>query len=60
MNQLQTRIMFQRKLSLFTRSKMTNIQGTEPQYTITDMPHPRSLPVIGTKLHLLAAGSGKR
>lgn len=59
MNRL-TRIVPQGKLSFMRKDKITSIQETEAQYSIADMPHPTSLPIVGTKLHLLAAGSGIR
>lgn len=59
MNRL-AQIIPQGKPSLLNRNTMTSFQGTEALLTIMDMPHPKSLPIVGTKLHLLAAGSGIR
>ncbi|KAL0883063.1 hypothetical protein ABMA27_016533 [Loxostege sticticalis] len=43
------------KLSYFKRCNVTNTG-----LFINDMPHPKGLPLIGTKLELLAAGSGSK
>ncbi|XP_046965607.1 cytochrome P450 315a1, mitochondrial [Vanessa cardui] len=43
-----------------TRYAVRSVQHSKMPLTIADIPHPKSLPIIGTKLDLILAGSGKK
>lgn len=49
-----------KRMTFVQRSTVTFIRNVKTMLTIEDMPHPKSLPIVGTKLDLLAAGSGKK
>ncbi|XP_050351130.1 cytochrome P450 315a1, mitochondrial [Nymphalis io] len=42
------------------RYAVRSVHQSKTPLTIADIPHPKSLPIIGTKLDLILAGSGKK
>lgn len=41
-------------------TRLLSISGKKLALTIQDIPRPKSLPLIGTKLEFIAAGSGTK